>query len=48
MGACHELSVEAQRCMLFSFMQTHANACDKTLNEAPPEVMARLAGMAGK
>lgn len=47
-AACHELPIEAQRCMLFSFMQAHANACDKALNEAPPEVMHRLAAMAGK
>lgn len=47
-GACHELPIEAQRCMLFSFMQAHANQCDKTLSAAPPEVMHRLAAMAGK
>jgi hypothetical protein len=47
-GACHELPLDAQRCMLFSFMQAHANACDKVLGEAPPEVMRRLAAMAGK
>jgi hypothetical protein len=45
---CHQLPVEAQRCMLFSFMQANANACDKTLAEAPPDVMQRLVAMAGK
>jgi hypothetical protein len=34
--------------MLFSFMQAHANECDKTLSSAPPDVMSRLASMAGK
>ena len=47
-GTCRELPVEAQRCMLFSFMQAHANECDKTLSHAPPELIARLASMAGR
>ena len=46
--ACHELPIEAQRCMLFSYMQAHANPCDKALNDAPPEIMRRLGAMAGK
>lgn len=47
-STCHELPIEAQRCMLFSFMQAHANQCDQTLSQAPPDVMKRLAAMAGK
>lgn len=47
-GACRELPALAQRCMLFSFMQAHAAACDDALSHAPPDVMRRLAKMAGK
>jgi hypothetical protein len=47
-STCQQLPIEAQRCMLFSFMQAHANECDKTLTDAPPDVMGRLAAMAGK
>jgi hypothetical protein len=47
-GTCHELPLEAQRCMLFSFMQANANECDRTLGQAPPDVMRRLAALAGK
>ena len=47
-STCHELPLEAQRCMLFSFMQSNANACDQTLNAAPRDVMRRLATMSGK
>jgi hypothetical protein len=46
--ACQELPTAAQRCMLFSFMQSHATQCDETMSHVPPELMHRIAAMVGK
>jgi hypothetical protein len=48
LGACQELPAPAQRCMLFSYMQAHTAECEEAIKQAPPELMQRLAAIAGK
>ena len=48
LGTCRELPSAAQRCLLFSYMQSHAAPCDQALSSAPQDVMHRLAAMTGK
>lgn len=48
LDTCRELPSAAQRCLLFSYMQSHAGPCDQALSSAPQDVMHRIAVMTGK
>ena len=45
---CRELPADAQRCLMFSYMQAHSSQCDETLRHVRPELMQRLGRMTGK
>ena len=47
-ATCRELAVAAQQCLLFSYMQAHAAACEEARRQADPDVMRRVAAMVGK
>lgn len=47
-ATCRELPEAAQKCLLFSYMQSHASQCDERLSHVTPDLMRRIAAMVGK
>ena len=47
-ATCRELPDAAQKCLLYSYMQSHASQCDETLSHVAPDLMRRIAAMVGK